>query len=292
MLLADIHGHPVAAAQDDENYLTSAVFGHLRYIPPKYFWGRLLFLAQGHADGHPQNSLDDFIHQTGHGVSEYASLKVFFWPKHATCGEPDLILNFEGPGLRPITLVIEVKLRSGKSGDGEDQLVRYLRILEELEEFPGLDLPDDSLGALVYLTPRESLTEVLESLKLSPNPDRDRSKIFRLQWQDLILACDESLRTGEDQIDMILRDVREFLRRRGLEYFAGFRRLAPFPELRVRRAPFNKLFVRLGPTPEPRVQRARFNMLFVRLKPSHLFAIRRAPWVKEVQDTENRLAPR
>lgn len=292
MLLADIHGHPVAAAQDDENYLTSAVFGHLRYIPPKDFWGRLLSLAHGLAERQPRNSLDDFIRQTGHGVSEYESLKVHFWPKHRRRGEPDLLLSFEGPGLRPMTLVIEVKLWAGKGGGGEDQLVRYLQILDELEEFPGLDLPDDSLGALLYLTPHESLTEVLESLKLSRNPSKDRARIFRLQWQDFIRACDETLQTGEAQIDLILGDVREFLRRRGLEYFTGFRKIAPFPELQVRRSPFNKLFVRLGPTPELRMQRGHFNKLFVRLEPSHCFAIRRAPWVKETQDTENRLAPR
>lgn len=149
MLLADIRGHSVAAAQDDEDYLTSAVFGHLRYIPPKHFCQRLLSLARGLPDGQAQKSLDDLIRQSGHGVSEYSSLKVFFWPRHQWRGEPDLLLSFTGIGLRPITVVIEVKLLSGKSGGGEDQLVRYLRILDELQEFWEFKLPDGSLGALL-----------------------------------------------------------------------------------------------------------------------------------------------
>lgn len=92
-----------------------------------------------------------------------------------------------------------------------------------------------------YLTPRESTAEILDSLKLSPNPDSDRSRIFRLQWQDFIQASGATLPTGEPLIDMIFGDVQEFLRSRGLEYFAGFQRIAPLPELRVKRACFKRL---------------------------------------------------
>jgi hypothetical protein len=269
VLLADIHGHSLAAAQDNEDYLTSAVFGHLRYIPPKYLWERLLGLARALPDGQAHKSLDDLIRETGHSVSEYSSLEVFFWPTHQRRGEPDLLLSFTGKDLRPITVVIEAKLLSGKSGGGdEDQLVRYLQILDELQDFHGFRLPDGSLGALLYLTPRESTTEILDSLKLSANPKRDRTRIFRLQWQDFIQACDEP--TGEPRIDMTLRDVQAFLKSRGLEYFEGFRRIASLPELRVKRACFNRLFVRLE-LPEP-------------------FAPRRAPWVKRTGSTENQSA--
>lgn len=245
----------------------SAIFGIFR----QGISGHGCSLARGLPNGPSQNSLDDFISQTGHGVSEYTVLRTYFWPKHPKRGEPDLLVSFEGPGLRPITLVIEAKLWSGKSGNKEDQLVRYLKILDELQEFPQLPMAEGSLGALVYLTPRESLDEVLESLKLSPNLVRDRARIFRLQWQDFIRVCDETFPTGEDQIDTILRDVGQLLQRRGLEYFAGFRSIALIPELRVRRASFSKLFVRL--------------------KPLLGFAIRRAPWMKDTLDTENRLVP-
>jgi hypothetical protein len=275
MLLADIRRHALAAAQNDEDYLTSAVFGHLRYIPPEYFWERLLSLARGLADGQAQKSLHDFIRRTEHGVSEYSSLKVLFWPEHRR-GEPDLLLSFTGIGLRPIAVIIEVKLWSGKSAGDEDQLVRYLRILDELQEFWECKLPDGSLGALLYLTPRESIAEIRDSLKLSPNPKRDQTRIFRLQWQDFIQVCDETVPTREPQIDMILRDVREFLKLRGLEYFAGFRRLAALPDLRVKRACFNRLFVRLDALPDLRVETACFNRLFVRLDALPELQVRRA----------------
>ena len=289
MLLADIRGHPLAAAQEDENYLTSVVFGHLRYIPPEFFWERLLSLARGLTGGQVQKSLDDFVRQTEHGVSEYSSLKVFFWPWHRRRGEPDVLFSFTGIGLRPITVVVEVKLWSGKSGGDEDQLVRYLKILDELQEFQGFNLPDGSLGAVLYLTPRDSTAEILESLKSSLNPNRDRARIFRLQWQDFVQACNETLPTGEPQVDMILRDVQAFLRSRGLEYFAGFRRISPRPELRVKRARFNRLFVRLDELLELRVKRACFDKLFVQLELPERFSPRRAPWVKGRQITENQL---
>jgi hypothetical protein len=41
MLVAEIHGKRVHEVQDREDYLTSAVFGHLRYIQPGLFWACL-----------------------------------------------------------------------------------------------------------------------------------------------------------------------------------------------------------------------------------------------------------
>lgn len=38
MLLVEIRGHALNAAIGDEDYLTSVVFGHLRYVPPSVFW--------------------------------------------------------------------------------------------------------------------------------------------------------------------------------------------------------------------------------------------------------------
>ncbi|MGA2078817.1 MAG: hypothetical protein ABSH52_35470 [Terriglobia bacterium] len=293
MLIADIHGHSLAEAQNNEDYLTSAVFGHLRYIPPEYFWERLLSRARGLPDRQDLKSLDEFIRTSGHRLSEYLSLQVLFWPAHRRRGEPDLILSFTGIGLRPITIVVEVKLWSGKSGGDEDQLVRYLQILDELKDFCESKLPEGSLGALVYLTPRESTEEIVESLKSSRNPDIDGRRVFRLQWQDFIGACDETLPTGDSHTDMILQDVRSFLKARGLEYFTGFRRIATLPDLRVKKACFSKLFVKQRQEPaELEVRRAPFNRLLVRRELPENFACRGAPWIKRTQRTANRSAPR
>lgn len=281
LLLADIHGHALTAAKDDENYLTSAVFGHLRYIRPKYFWQRLFSFARGLPEAPTRQSLADFISRGGDSVSEYEFLNVFFWPRHLRYGEPDLLFSFTGYGLRPVVLIVEVKLQSGKSGDAEDQLVRYLRSLDELEGFSGLNLPHDSLRALLYLTPRESLAEIRDSLKSSPDPCRDQNRIFRLQWQDFIPACDGSLPTGQPQIDMILRNVRQFLSSRQLEYFAGFLQVATPPGLQAREAAFSTFLFRLDPPPELEVKKARFSRLFGQLDIPELFVLRRAPWVRE-----------
>jgi hypothetical protein len=292
MLLADIRGHSLAEAQDNEDYLTSAVFGHLRYVPPECFWERLLSHARGLPDRQDQRSLDDFVRTSGHRLSEYSSLKVLFWPAHRLRGEPDLLLSFTGIGLRSITIVIEVKLWSGKSGGDEDQLVRYLQILDELQDFRESQLPEDSIGALVYLTPRESVEEILDSLKSSRNPNIDPQRVFRLQWQDLIGACDESLPTGDSRTDMILLDVQSFLRTRGLEYFTGFRRIAPLPAIQVKKARFSRLFVKRQAPAELEVRRAPFNRLLVRRELPENFACRRAPWIKRTQRMGNRSAPR
>jgi hypothetical protein len=47
VLLAEIHGKTLEVARDNEDYLTSAVFGHLRYVAPGLFWDELLKRAKG-----------------------------------------------------------------------------------------------------------------------------------------------------------------------------------------------------------------------------------------------------
>jgi hypothetical protein len=82
MLLAEIHGHVLEAATRDEDYLTSAVFGHLRYVPPSVFWEA--FLAE--SKGLPiETSLCQKLSTRGPRISEYASLKVHFWPLIGRC---------------------------------------------------------------------------------------------------------------------------------------------------------------------------------------------------------------
>jgi hypothetical protein len=45
MLIAELHGKGIAEAQDNEDCLTSCVFGHLRYLPPSVFWEQFLSCA-------------------------------------------------------------------------------------------------------------------------------------------------------------------------------------------------------------------------------------------------------
>lgn len=230
MLVAEAHGKVVAEARDDEDYLTSAVFGHLRYIPPSIFWGNLLGRARGMQEC---TSLADAVRSRGACVDEYTRLETHFWPRHLSLGEPDLILHFSGEGLPSLFVLIEVKLWSGKSGFGEkDQLARYVRLLDELETL-GFKVEKDDVKLLVYLTPRESSVELEESLRAITESESARNRMFRLQWQDIAETARQSAakplpnyaeKATVTWAPHILEDVSSFLDRRNLTFFRGFAR--------------------------------------------------------------------
>lgn len=259
MLVADIHGKIVPESHGSEDYLTSAVIGHLRYVPPGDFWRALFAASRSNAPGGP--TLADELWPPENPVGGYSGLSVRFWPREGEDGEPDLILEFSGPG-RPAHLVlVEAKLWSGKGGTGDrDQLVRYLRVLDRL--VPG---SSQSAGVgsrcLVYLTPRDSTEEVEDSLRHAADPARERRRTYRLQWQDVLVAAEGS--PGETEpAKTILRDIALFLRRRGLEYFVGFRHLPDLPDIETVRAAFT----------EP-------DTFFFRVSLPQIASVRRAGWV-------------
>jgi hypothetical protein len=227
MLLAETHGHVLEAVSGDEDYLTSAVFGHLRYVPTTVFWesfsARTKCLPL-------ETSLSQQLNTRGLKISKYSSLVIHFWPTHSEFGEPDLVLCFSGTGLRPLVVLTEVKLWSGKSNRAErDQLVDYVKILSDLRHLrTNGTLPDKPLTALLYLTPRESVGEIQETLALLEAQPSDFLGVFRAQWQDLLAAI--SAETSADGMSKtILKDVRQFLTRRGLEYFRGFKEVPLLP---------------------------------------------------------------
>jgi hypothetical protein len=230
MLLAEIHGKSLEQARESEDYLTSAVFGHLRYVPPGPFWDDLLNRARGMpgADGR-EPSLGRVLADAGLAPSSYASMAAHFWKYHPAHGEPDLLLTFTGPGRPSLTLLVEVKLWSGKSGSGaDDQLVRYLRILEDLEAL-GVPVSEPAGRRLIFLTPHESLAEIESSAAYFDDPVRDGERLFRLQWQDVKAAAVRGAAGTDGPTHLILDNVAQFLSRMGLEYFSGFRRLESLP---------------------------------------------------------------
>lgn len=199
MLLAEIHGKSVAEARDAEDYLTSAVFGHLRYVPPAVFWPEL-FAAARTTDDRP---LSDFLPD---GATH---LDVEFWPQTPE-GEPDLLLTLGWPDGRTVRLVIEVKLWAGKSGAGEhDQLIRYLR-----------GVPD---AFLIYLTPRDPAAEIADSLRAPIARPDDERRLFGLRWQTLHdIARHTAAITPLQPAKLILANVAKFLDRMGLTGFDGW----------------------------------------------------------------------
>lgn len=228
MLVAEIHGKYIREARNFEDYLTSAVFGHLRYIKPSSFWDALFDIAVSQPIGSNVMSVSERVRQeTGYPLSTFANLNAIFWPEHKE-GIPDLILHFSGNHARSVVILIEAKLSATKSTIGEhDQLARYLRILDSIE---GLRPPlsANSLRLAIYLTATDSRTEIIDSLHQYGDTEHARQRLFHLQWQDLIRAID--LTTPASELDaIILNDVRRFLRARDLEYFSGMESAATIP---------------------------------------------------------------
>lgn len=221
MLLAEIHGLYVREARASEDYLTSTVFGHLRYVPPGPFWDTLFELAISLPINNRSMSAGEYIRKrAGRSLSSYASVQAIFWPNHPK-GTPDVVLHFQASGATPVVIVIEAKLNAGKSGTGDDdQLARYLQLLDSLGELRP-KMPSDAIRILVYLTTMDARSDLMESLFVYGDTDVSRERLYRLQWQDLVAAVENTTAKGTDTEGLILRDVRAFLRKRDLEYFSG-----------------------------------------------------------------------
>jgi len=220
MLVAEIHGKVVGEALNSEDYLTSAVFGHLRYIPPPVFWEQLLSKALGVTEGKP--SLTSVLAGEGLSIPRYEAVEIAFWRMHPKLGEPDMLLQFKGSGLPTLQILVEVKLEATKSGFGEhDQLARYLRLLDDLQGL-GVAASGNDRKFVVYLTPRDSLAEVKESLRTLGDDPIQRERLFRVQWQDVLEVARDECKRANPQAARILVEVAEFLHRRKLEYFKGY----------------------------------------------------------------------
>ncbi len=222
MLLAEIRGKYEESARNNEDYLTSTVFSHLRYVSPGSFWSTLL----GKARTLPVEGTERLFAEvlgTDYAVNSYQTLKVHFWPRCAGLGEPELALCFTGESQKPLVVLVEVKLWASKSGLGEhDQLMRYLRIADQIHLLTPV-VPADSKVAVLYLTPREAMTEVQDSLSAAGDTLQNRLRLFRLQWQDVLNVITDAVEAESEFNCLILKDVGEFLRARRLEYFGGFR---------------------------------------------------------------------
>ncbi len=228
MLVAEIHGKYVLEARTFEDYLTSAVFGHLRYIKPGSFWDALFDIAVSQPIELTVITANERIRkETGCSLGSFGALNALFWPEHKE-GIPDLILHFYGNQPRSVVILIEAKLYAAKSSTGEhDQLAKYLRILNSLQDLRP-PLPSDALALAVYLTATDSRSEIIESLNQYGDCDQARQRLFHLQWQDVIRAIDMTMPASELDAQ-ILGDVRRFLHKRNLEYFSGMESASAIP---------------------------------------------------------------
>jgi hypothetical protein len=215
MLIAEIHGKRFPEAEGQEDWLTSAVFGHLRFVPPSRFWSR--FLNRARTIDH--SSLLSKSRVFGIDVERYTEIQFQFWRSCGRYGEPDLMLYFSGGNQPPLLLIVEMKLNSGKSGCGDnDQLKKYLELLGDDSELGMYPSPPD-LRCVVYLTRTFSKLEIAESVRLSMDAGKSDAaqRIFGMQWQDVL----ESASADAEQ-DRLLDEVAQFLRIRELDGFRGF----------------------------------------------------------------------
>jgi hypothetical protein len=282
MLVAELHGHHIPETANSEDYLTSTVFGHLRYLPPRIFWDELFKEALA-MPGARSGTLAALLQQLGIEIKNFEMLEVRFWSRHPEYGCPDLILVFSGAASQPLIILIEAKLWAEKSGTGEfDQIARYLRLLDK----PGAvipQLPETTRSVLIYLTEHDSLAELEESINIYGNPDEARQRVFRLQWQDIVVAAQRIMRVAMGADKLILGDVAAFLSQRNLEYFSGFRRLnLPLMSIRSLDIFSESLFTEIAlPSGfEPRAFNLTLSHSFlIHIPLPEQFIIERGPWL-------------
>ena len=108
-----------------------------------------------------------------------------------------------------------------------------MRLLEDLESL-GLSLGkhdiESAAKAVVYIKPSDPLMEMRETSMLCRKYSISCDCLFGLEWQDVVEAADRCLSQAAGVSRLVLTDVEAFLKRRGLEYFKGFR-LLPLAEI-------------------------------------------------------------
>jgi hypothetical protein len=220
MLIAELHGKRCAAVEGNEDYLTSAVFGHLRNVRDGRFWDAVFERAR--SVGPIMTTLRAEMQNAGVMLTPTSDVTVWFWRSFEKYGEPDLLLRFSGEQGRPLLLIVEAKLYAGKSGVGpNDQLSRYFDLVHDHSAL-GMLLDDDPMVALIYLTERYAAADVRESVACSRQPLAG-TRMFAMQWQDILEAGREM---GADS-DSVIGETIRFLEVRGFERFRGFAKQVP-----------------------------------------------------------------
>ena len=212
-----------------EDYLTSCVFGALKYLPPQ---SGLLPLLRASTNQRLGISLADYLEREDIDLTDCRGAQYLFWPRSAEYGEPDLVVIL-GTQAGCFLLPIEVKFFSGKHGVQEDdQLARYYLGLstpdgrhtfgdEAIRRFSGEFL------ALIYLTQLAAGQEIEATLdQLASRGVREaEERIFHLRWQRVHKVVRGLWRSERDRFTRkVLLDIRKLLEHKGLAPFRGFSR--------------------------------------------------------------------
>ena len=205
MLIACIRGKVGDPKKLREDFLTSAVFGLLKYFPPSIVWPTLLAKVTACRD---DKSVLDYAKREGLDFAGYESVDIRFWERKGH-NEPDMVIQFKGPKQPTLQLITEVKLRSLRNVRGkDDQLGRYMRLLGRRMK--------NTVSALVYITPDE--VKYHEDLEACFHRDASLAKyehqVFRLYWPDLGEAIRDACQSElEPPYNSLLTDLDDFFRR-------------------------------------------------------------------------------
>lgn len=233
MFEADIAGKLPELA-DREDYLTSCVFGALKYLPPNKGLLPVLAAAKNHRLG---ISLGEYCQREDMQLTAISEAQLIFWPRcsEPRPSEPDLVVILRG-GPRSFILPIEVKYFAGKHGEQEDdQLMRYYCALETrrgrescssdaIRQFSG------ELLALIYVTQLGAAHEIEATLGQmeSRGMTEAEQRIFHLKWQDVYGVVQQQSRIERDALRRsVLLDIARLLKHKHLTPFTGFSGLPP-----------------------------------------------------------------
>jgi len=229
--------HKLPELRGHEDYLTSCIFGALKYLPPD----AVLFPFLKFSFNYRSNeTFEEYLKQKNINLSNLKP-KFHFWPRSSTYGEPDLVITLEG-GAGSFIIAVEIKYFSMKHGEEEqDQLARYylaLGTIDGRETFSqkGIKYFSGDLLALVYLTQFEAELEIEESLKaLELKGIRyAHDKFFHLRWQELPKIIEPLLLKEHDSYEKIIcMDIKNLMESKALLPFTRFSKLSGelLPEL-------------------------------------------------------------
>jgi len=209
-----------------EDYLTSCIFGVLKYLSPN---DGLFPLLNASFSYQQKKSLEAYLKLQNVELTDFDKVQCHFWPRSSIYGEPDLIITLEG-NLGSFLVPIEIKYFSGKHGEGEkDQLMRYYLALSSIEgrqsfhqRFSG------DILAFIYLTPFEAEYEIEQSLNIlrTKGIEEAQNKFFHLKWQEIFKVVDLLLSNEQDSYKKaIYEDIKRLLEFKNLLPFAEFSEL-------------------------------------------------------------------
>lgn len=213
-----------------EDYLTSCIFGALKYLPPN---DALFPFLNSSFNYRLNTSLENHLKLQNMELSHFDKVQFHFWPRSSIYGEPDLVLTLEGT-LGSFIIPVEIKYFSEKQGEKEeDQLRRYYIALsmidkrktfnqEAIRQFSG------DLLAFIYLTQFEAEREIEETLHvLEDEGIRDaQNKFFHLRWQELPRIMELILlKDHEAYKKAIYTDIKELMTFKNLLPFTQFSKL-------------------------------------------------------------------